>query len=102
MTRLSAEPDARSNLMRASSLALRLFVTETATTGIILAVPSIILSSLYRGAIDFLSGRRRHTKYPLVTGVQTCALPISLPDLEDLLVAVEPRDRILVHEPVAA
>src|ERR1044071_1097534 len=26
----------------------------------------------------FFSSRRRHTRYPLVTGVQTCALPISL------------------------
>ncbi len=25
----------------------------------------------------FFSSRRRHTRYPLVTGVQTCALPIS-------------------------
>src|ERR1044071_4426819 len=24
----------------------------------------------------FFSSRRRHTRYPLVTGVQTCALPI--------------------------
>src|ERR1044071_10176099 len=24
----------------------------------------------------FVSSRRRHTRYPLVTGVQTCALPI--------------------------
>src|ERR1044071_6017246 len=27
--------------------------------------------------ILFFSSRRRHTRYPLVTGVQTCALPIS-------------------------
>src|SRR3546814_6131784 len=26
----------------------------------------------------FISGRRRHTRCALVTGVQTCALPISL------------------------
>src|ERR1044071_10510275 len=26
----------------------------------------------------FFSSRRRHTRYPLMTGVQTCALPISL------------------------
>src|SRR3546814_8146984 len=29
----------------------------------------------------FFSSRRRHTRCALVTGVQTCALPISLPDL---------------------
>src|SRR3546814_3456424 len=28
----------------------------------------------------FFSSRRRHTRCALVTGVQTCALPISLPD----------------------
>jgi signal transduction histidine kinase len=38
--------------MRANSLALRLFLTATATTVIILVVTSIILSSLYRGAIE--------------------------------------------------
>src|ERR1044071_7419611 len=35
---------------------------------------------LRRGALAslfFFSSRRRHTRYPLVTGVQTCALPIS-------------------------
>src|SRR3546814_19604384 len=32
----------------------------------------------------FLSSRRRHTRCALVTGVQTCALPIS-PDLTDFL-----------------
>src|ERR1044071_10296127 len=26
--------------------------------------------------VFFFSSRRRHTRYPLVTGVQTCALPI--------------------------
>src|ERR1044071_6798483 len=26
--------------------------------------------------LSFFSSRRRHTRYPLVTGVQTCALPI--------------------------
>src|ERR1044071_6681045 len=28
---------------------------------------------------QFFSSRRRHTRYPLVTGVKTCALPISSP-----------------------
>src|SRR3546814_3593727 len=31
------------------------------------------------GCIFFLSSRRRHTRCALVTGVQTCALPISDP-----------------------
>src|SRR3546814_1426321 len=30
--------------------------------------------------IFFFSSRRRHTSCALVTGVQTCALPISLPE----------------------
>src|SRR3546814_5058149 len=30
----------------------------------------------------FFSSRRRHTRCALVTGVQTCALPISSPDAE--------------------
>jgi signal transduction histidine kinase len=38
--------------MRAKSLALRLFLTATATTVIILVVTSVILSSLYRSAIE--------------------------------------------------
>src|SRR3546814_10296201 len=32
----------------------------------------------------FFSSRRRHTSCALVTGVQTCALPISLPGARDL------------------
>src|SRR3546814_3100798 len=32
------------------------------------------------GSIFFFSSRRRHTRCALVTGVQTCALPISIPD----------------------
>ena len=30
----------------------------------------------------FFSSRRRHTRYISVTGVQTCALPISLKDIK--------------------
>src|SRR3546814_7760267 len=37
----------------------------------------------------FLSGRRRHTRCALVTGVQTCALPISHDRLDEL-VPIEP------------
>src|SRR3546814_6768215 len=32
----------------------------------------------------FFSSRRRHTRCALVTGVQTCALPICAPQFEDL------------------
>src|SRR3546814_6516309 len=38
----------------------------------------------------FFSSRRRHTRCALVTGVQTCALPISKSDAElDFLTAIE-------------
>src|SRR3546814_6919380 len=33
---------------------------------------------MYSGTFFFVSSRRRHTSCALVTGVQTCALPISL------------------------
>src|SRR3546814_10892282 len=39
------------------------------TTGVVLLVISMVLF--------FFSSRRRHTRCALVTGVQTCALPIS-------------------------
>src|SRR3546814_4904261 len=35
------------------------------------------VSSLWLAAYFFFSSRRRHTRCALVTGVQTCALPIS-------------------------
>src|SRR3546814_9818006 len=35
------------------------------------------------GLLFFFSSRRRHTRCALVTGVHTCALPISLGDLVD-------------------
>src|SRR3546814_8587701 len=34
----------------------------------------------------FFSSRRRHTRCALVTGVQTCALPISVSDLAEMVV----------------
>src|SRR3546814_7096356 len=36
------------------------------------------LFSLYEFVVFFFSSRRRHTRCALVTGVQTCALPICL------------------------
>src|SRR3546814_21002055 len=58
----------------------------------------------------FLSSRRRHTRCALVTGVQTCALPISGADVEDAQPVsptyreVTVQERQLVHgvEQVAA
>src|SRR3546814_1353921 len=35
----------------------------------------------------FFSSRRRHTRCALVTGVQTCALPISVAEMFDALVS---------------
>src|SRR3546814_7675972 len=37
---------------------------------------SVVIGSMY--VVFFFSSRRRHTRCALVTGVQTCALPISL------------------------
>src|SRR3546814_9545664 len=36
----------------------------------------------------FFSSRRRHTRCALVTGVQTCALPISMDDQRSMLIHV--------------
>src|SRR3546814_2723026 len=41
----------------------------------------------------FFSSRRRHTRCALVTGVQTCALPIFLMDMEIARIAAFRRDR---------
>src|SRR3546814_1763939 len=44
---------------------------------------------MYVGGVKFLclffSSRRRHTRCALVTGVQTCALPISAEDMGEAL-----------------
>src|SRR3546814_3717556 len=42
----------------------------------------------------FCSSRRRHTRCALVTGVQTCALPISAASFEQSNVALQPRARM--------
>lgn len=44
--------------MRANSLALRLFLTATAWTAVILIVTGFVLSSLYRGAVERAFDRR--------------------------------------------
>src|SRR3546814_2662723 len=41
-------------------------------------VSSVMMLSLCCVVIFFFSSRRRHTRCALVTGVQTCALPICL------------------------
>src|SRR3546814_10512671 len=43
---------------------------------------SIFVSVRFRLFVFFFSSRRRHTRCALVTGVQTCALPISLDTIE--------------------
>src|SRR3546814_7521438 len=52
----------------------------------------------------FFSSRRRHTRCALVTGVQTCALPIC--QVAIFLLAIQPAVRVLedivVLEPLAA
>src|SRR3546814_1961324 len=42
-----------------------------------MSVFDVLLLVLSRSFLFFLSSRRRHTRCALVTGVQTCALPIS-------------------------
>src|SRR3546814_12215050 len=43
-----------------------------------------ILSCLHYVFVFFFSSRRRHTRCALVTGVQTCALPICLPAMRNV------------------
>src|SRR3546814_6885935 len=52
----------------------------------------------------FFSSRRRHTRCVLVTGVQTCALPISLSQRAQANAAVadENRDRAALYREIAA
>src|ERR1044071_10072456 len=45
------------------------------------------------------SSRRRHTRYPLVTGVQTCALPIYVDDIRKRMAVAFPGKEILIGEP---
>src|SRR3546814_8173333 len=50
----------------------------------------------------FFSSRRRHTRWALVTGVQTCALPISGvlgPELIGRLYGVAPADVLFTPDP---
>src|SRR3546814_9132966 len=51
----------------------------------------------------FFSSRRRHTRCAVVTGVQTCALPISLQGaaLDDIVVTARRRDERLQDVPVS-
>src|SRR3546814_2187181 len=46
---------------------------------LVLASTSYLVLSVYFCLLFFVSSRRRHTRCALVTGVQTCALPISCP-----------------------
>src|SRR3546814_7328708 len=44
-----------------------------------MCVVFFVMCLMFRGYFFFFSSRRRHTRCALVTGVQTCALPICLP-----------------------
>src|SRR3546814_18042191 len=48
----------------------------------------------------FFSSRRRHTRCALVTGVQTCALPIWSPELVAGRLAQEEGRRVISHETI--
>src|SRR3546814_1514510 len=49
----------------------------------------------------FFSSRRRHTRCALVTGVQTCALPIYAVDAQDIYLAIYRRRITAVQAPPA-
>src|SRR3546814_3385635 len=51
--------------------------------------------------VFFFSSRRRHTRCALVTGVQTCALPILRQHVADLFFAVAELVEHLLHSRVA-
>src|SRR3546814_8650396 len=55
---------------------------------------------MYICFIFLFSSRRRHTRCALVTGVQTCALPISL--VSDRIVGRSPNQGFRVAEPALA
>src|SRR3546814_4157394 len=44
---------------------------------VIFLLSVFLLCIVFRSSVFFFSSRRRHTRCALVTGVQTCALPIS-------------------------
>src|SRR3546814_2115746 len=54
------------------------------------------MSLLYWFCLFFFSSRRRHTRCALVTGVQTCALPIYL--LGPFVVGRDPLDAAVIHD----
>src|SRR3546814_8713707 len=49
----------------------------------------MVLAGRVVSAVFFVSSRRRHTRCALVTGVQTCALPISKADADVVSKAIE-------------
>jgi signal transduction histidine kinase len=82
------------SLMRTNSLALRLFLTATAWTAVILVVTGIVLSSLYRSAVerafdrrldvylrtlvaDLASPEENNSKFPQSLGEPLFELPLS-------------------------
>src|SRR3546814_2839744 len=44
----------------------------------------------------FFSSRRRHTRCALVTGVQTCALPIYGKDVRRVIISTHPKETCLI------
>src|SRR3546814_7822166 len=45
---------------------------------VIVLILNLLYYCIFSGVLFFFSSRRRHTRCALVTGVQTCALPIWL------------------------
>src|SRR3546814_912209 len=53
--------------------------------------------------VFFFSSRRRHTRCALVTGVQTCALPISVEDIHHIETAIATNDLAMnLYRPAGA
>src|SRR3546814_5928456 len=60
----------------------------------------LVVGVLFLVCFFFFSSRRRHTRCALVTGVQTCALPISVKVLSDLQRGSQRPDKSAIARPV--
>src|SRR3546814_3711658 len=60
--------------------------------GHVMDVMSVLL--FFKWLVFFFSSRRRHTRCALVTGVQTCALPISKEQVQAMLRVLLPGAKV--------